>query len=74
MTNMIQTLETAFVEFDAANAAKSLEWAKGRVAALREWKASDEAKEMARQPNGSWGYYGRMFSICGGKAWFQLFN
>ena len=71
MTTMIQALETAFVEFDAANAAKSLAWAQGRVVALREFQKSDEYQALRHD---SWKLYPRMFNICGGKGWFQHFN
>lgn len=67
-------LEEFFAEMDAEVLASSKEWAKGRVDALREFKASDEVAERRKQKDFSWWYYPRMFAICGGKTWYNVFN
>lgn len=46
-------------------------WAKGRVDALKAFKASDEYQELRRD---AWSLYPRMFAICGGKVWYNIFN
>ena len=68
---MLKLLENAFAAFDAENAAKSLAWANDRVEALKAFKASDEYKELSRD---AWKLYPRMFNLCGGKSWYQIFN
>lgn len=46
-------------------------WAKRRVEALKAFKASDEYKALIHD---SWKLYPRMFDICGGKSWYNVFN
>lgn len=80
MTNAIETiiakLDEVFVEMDAKVLAETQIWAKERVAAIKEFKASDEANEMLRPgPNrNSHAYYARLFHIAGGKTWYNVFN
>lgn len=71
---MITALEVAFAEFDAANAAKSLEWARGRVKALADFANGEEAAEIKKGKFWSHAYYNRVFMIAGGKGWWQLFS
>lgn len=68
---ILAKLDEIFAPMDAEVLAASQVWAKGRVAALREFKASDEAKEMRRD---QWKYYGRLHAIAGGKTWYNVFD
>ena len=68
---ILAKLDEIFAPMDAEVLAASQVWAKGRVAALREFKASDEAKELRRD---QWKYYGRLHAIAGGKTWYNVFD
>lgn len=65
-----QHLEAAFADFDAENLAKSQAWAKGRVAALKEFKSSAEYTAITD----AWTRYDHLFRIAGGKGWYLMFN
>ena len=65
---ILASLNEVFAPMDAEVLAATKEWAKGRVAALREFKDSAEGNPF------SWWYYPRMHTICGGKTWFNVFN
>ena len=72
-TQITASLEALFSELDAEVLTASQEWAKGRVSAIREFKASDEAK--ALQAKGAYGgYYPRLFAVAGGKTWYNIFD
>ena len=68
---IINKINEVFSNMDAEVLAASQVWAKGRVAALREFKASDEGRAMSRD---QWKYYGRLHAIAGGKTWYNVFN
>lgn len=68
---IIENLNSILADADAKVLESSINWAKRRVAALREFKASDEYKKLSRD---HWALYPRMFEICGGKTWYQVFN
>ena len=65
------SLETIFAPMDAKVLVNAQEWAVGRVAALREFKASDEYDAIRRDAHK---LYAKMFDICGGKTWYAVFN
>jgi hypothetical protein len=68
---MLAKLIEIFAPLDARVLAGSQAWAKARVAALREFKNSDEGKSMRRDV---WRYYDRLYDIAGGKIWYNVFN
>jgi hypothetical protein len=69
-----QAIETAlasiFVELDAEFVARQQEWAKGRVAAIKEYVAENSAK---RRAMGESAYYDGLFNVAGGKTWWNVF-
>lgn len=72
--NIMNQLNEVFAPLDAQVLADSQAWAKGRVAALKEYRDSDEAKETRRQKDGVWAYYEKLFRIAGGKSWHKVFD
>lgn len=68
---IIAQLNEVFAPMDAEVLAASQEWAKGRIAAIREFKLSDEAKVMRRDQHK---YYTHLFAIAGGKTWYNIFE
>lgn len=71
--SIIASLETLFAEQDAKIAADDLRWAMGRVAAIKEFKASEEYAELSKK--GAWGgMYPALFAIAGGKTWYAIFT
>lgn len=73
MKNIISNLESVFAPLDAKVLAATLEWADQRVAAIREYKASEEYKAIATGPARQ-GMYEKLHNIAGGKTWYDLFN
>jgi len=69
--NIIAKLNEVFAPMDAEVLEASQEWAKGRVQAIRDFKVSEEAKEMRRNQHQ---YYARLFAIAGGKTWYNIFD
>lgn len=71
MTNAIETivnsLNEIFVEMDARVLVESQIWAKDRVAAIKEFKASNECKFTNA-------CYHKLYEIAGGKTWYNVFN
>ena len=65
------SLEVIFAPMDAKVLASAQEWAVGRVAALKEFKASDEYAAIRRDAHK---LYERLHSIAGGKTWYGVFN
>ena len=79
MTNMnpvqqiTDSLEAIFAPMDAEVLKATKVWAKGRVAALKEFKASEEYKVL--NAKGAWGgVYDKLFAIAGGKTWHTVFT
>lgn len=64
-------LAPLFAEFDEKVYADARAWGLARAAAVREFKASDEGRALSRD---QYAYYGRLFSIAGGKTWYGVFN
>lgn len=56
---------------DAEVLEKAIQWGRGRVAAIAEFKASDEYKVMRSD---AWKVYPRLFDIAGGKTWYHVFT
>jgi hypothetical protein len=65
---IIASLNDLFAPLDVEVAAAARKWAHERVAAINEWKASDEAKSLSRNV---WRYYQILFAIAGGKTWYK---
>jgi hypothetical protein len=68
------TLNTMFVELDAKMVRDQKTWAMGRVAAIKEFKASNKfCNEMGRIID-QHGYYTTLFATAGGKTWYNILN
>ena len=73
INQITEALEVFFAEQDQRIADSDVEWAKGRVAAIREFKDAQWAKPRAdRLPQHR--FYPKLFAIAGGKTWYNLFN
>lgn len=78
ITKIIEDLNVTLADFDAANAAKAREWAKGRVAAVKAYRDThctmrlrgDEEKTVVSSHE----LYQSMFTIAGGKTWYGVFH
>ncbi len=68
---IIAKLNEVFADMDAKVLEQSKEWAKGRAQAIRDFKASDEYKELR---GNAWALYGKLHAIAGGKTWYNVFN
>jgi len=68
---IINNLCEVFASMDAEVLAASQIWAKGRVAALREFRESEECKALRRDQHK---FYARLFAIAGGKTWYNAFD
>lgn len=67
------SLKVILAPMDAEVLEASMVWAKGRVAALKEFKASEEYKVL--NAKGAWGgVYDKLFALAGGKTWYNIFN
>lgn len=64
-------LEEVFAPMDAKVLEGTQAWAKGRVAAIKEFQASDEYQSIRFN---AWKLYGRLHSIAGGKTWYNLLS
>ncbi len=72
-TTIMKQVEPLFAEQDAKIADSDVAWALDRARALREYKTSDAYREIAKK--GAWGgMYTKLFDICGGKTWYNIFN
>lgn len=69
---IMSELNVMFQPMDAEVLAKSIVWAKGRVAAIKAFK--DSLDFNARKAMGSSKYYDQLFAIAGGKTWYNVFN
>lgn len=72
IASIMNKLEVVFAPFDATVLVRSQAWAKNRVAAIKSFKESDDAKEMCRRDNAR--YYGTLFAVAGGKGWYNALN
>ncbi len=76
MTNAIETimnqLNEIFVPMDEKVLEDTQVWAKGRVAAIKEFKSNPEKDKLARKDQ--WAYYDELYRIAGGKGWYNVFN
>lgn len=68
---IIAELKEAFAPFDAKVLEDSKRWAAGRVAALAEFRASDEYQALRGNSSAK---YEKLFAIAGGKTWFNVFD
>lgn len=71
---IFEALNTMFVELDAKMVVDQKAWAKGRVAAIKEFKASNKFRNEAGRITDQHGYYGALFATAGGKTWYNVFN
>ena len=66
-------LNELFADLDAEVLESSKQWAVGRVKALKEFKQTEDYKELNKK--GAWGgVYDKLFDIAGGKTWYTLFT
>lgn len=61
-------LEAVFSPMDAKILENTKHWAAGRVAAIAEFKKSDEGQTLRKN---QFAYYDRLFAIAGGKTWYR---
>lgn len=71
INQIINQLNEVFVAVDAKVLTQTQEWAKARVAAVKEFKASDEAQSLRKNQHE---YYTRLFALAGGKTWYTIFD
>lgn len=71
ITTITNKLNEVFADMDAKVLESSQEWAKGRVAAIKEFKESDEYQSLRKN---AWRLYDRLHAIAGGKTWYGVFN
>lgn len=64
-------LNEIFAPMDAKVLDGTKEWAKGRIKAIHDFKASDEYKDNIRRD--SWGVMAKLYAIAGGKTWYNVF-
>ncbi|HEX8551798.1 MAG TPA: hypothetical protein VF681_09610 [Abditibacteriaceae bacterium] len=69
---IIAALEVAFASYDAEAVEKDIDWAMGRVAAIKALQDS-----WSRENNGGkrvqWNY-AQLFAVAGGKTWYNVFQ
>lgn len=71
--SIAKSLASFFAEQDAKIADRDVEWALKTAAALRAFRQTEEFA--ALNAKGAWGgVYPRMFEICGGKTWYNVFS
>ena len=66
---IINNLNQVFKKFDDEVLEGSKKWAQERVAAIREFKTSDEYRKLD-----CWRAYDRLYAIAGGKTWYNIFD
>lgn len=75
--NAIETITTklneVFKPLDEKVLAESKKWARERQEAIWDFEKSDECQELRRVKN-TWKRYDRLFTIAGGKSWYQVFT
>jgi len=71
ITKIVAKLNEVFATMDSEVLEASQEWAKGRVQAIREFKASEEGQALRHD---QWAYYGKLHAIAGGKTWYNVFE
>lgn len=71
MQTIINQLNEVLTPMDAEVLASSQDWARGRVAALAEFKASEEYKTLR---GNAWALYPKLHEIAGGKTWYAVFT
>ena len=66
---IINSLNEVFKKFDDEVLEASKKWAQERVAAIREFKMSEEYRKLD-----CWHVYDRLYAIAGGKTWYNVFD
>ena len=66
---IIDNLNQVFKKFDDEVLESSKKWAQERVAAIREFKMSEEYRKLD-----CWHVYDRLYAIAGGKTWYNAFD
>lgn len=69
MQTIMNELEAIFKDIDAKYIADQVQWALARKAALKEFNADCNRREL-----GEYEYYDKVWAICGGKSWYQIIN
>jgi hypothetical protein len=73
MIQLSAKLNELFADLDDEVLQSSKQWAIDRVQALKEFKQTEEYKELNKK--GAWGgVYDKLFAIAGGKTWYTLFS
>lgn len=68
---IIAKLNEVFAPMDEEVLIATKKWAKNRVKAIREFKNSDEAKQLRKNQHA---YYTKLFALAGGKTWYNVFD
>ena len=68
-TTILTKLNEVFAPMDARVLENTQAWAKARVAAICEFKKSDEFKTIQSSAR-----YAKLFDIAGGKTWYNVFD
>lgn len=71
---IVNELAKFFVELDAKMVADQQEWAKKRVAAIREYKADPSHRTPQGRLIDQYKYYDGLFRVAGGKTWYNVFD
>lgn len=73
MKEIIKSLNEVLKPLDDKVLESYKSWGFNRANALKEYKKSDDYKEIAKK--GAWGgMYEKLFAIAGGKTWYNVFN
>ena len=71
INQIMDRLGEVFAPMDSKVLEDSQTWAKGRVAALQEFKSSEEYKTLRRN---QYAFYEKLHRIAGGKTWYNIFD
>ena len=71
VVKIITALETVFSDMDVEFTSRQQQWAVERKAALRTLETSDEFKALGNRTEEK---YQALYSVSGGKSWFNIFN
>lgn len=73
IAQIVTALEEVFAPFDADYISESCKWATETAVAIREFKKTDEARDLLRNA-GQAAYYNKLFDMAGGKTFYMAFD
>lgn len=71
MDKILEELNTLFAPMDEVVRENARKWGIERASALREFKKSDEYKNLRSD---QWALYDKLFAMAGGKTWYSVLN